>query len=453
MLRIGNAQGFWGDCPEAPARLVQQQPDLDFLTLDYLSEVSMSIMAIQREKDPSLGYARDFLDVIRSLIPLWQKGYQFKVVTNAGGLNPLSCAKEIQKVLNEERCPSKRIAVISGDDVLSILKIDASNPLYKNMETRAYLNDIYDKLVTANVYFGAQPIAEALDRDAAIVITGRTADPSLTVGPCVSHFKWSWNDYDRLAGATIAGHLIECGTQVTGGMTTNWLQIPDLKNIGYPIAEVHDDGSCIITKPRHTGGRVSIEVVKEQLLYEIGDPSSYLSPDATVSFLNLTVEEVGKDRVRVAGAMGKPPPDTFKISATYKDGYKAEALLAIFGPEAEKKAKRCGEIILERVMEAGYKIDRSNIECLGAGAIVPHVVNAENYNESLECVLRICAADQRKEALEVFSKEIAGLITCGPQGVTGYTSGRPHIRPVFGYWPCLIERKQVKPNLQILESV
>lgn len=445
MIRIGNAQAFWGDSPSAPARLIQQQPDLDYLTLDYLAEVSLSIMAIQREKDPQLGYARDFLDVIKSLIPFWKQGLRFKIVTNAGGLNPLGCAQACQTILQETNCP-KILGIVSGDDVLPLLQKDPSKALYENLESKSPLSEI--KLVSANAYLGAQPIVEALLSGAEIVITGRVADPSLTVAPCVAHYKWSWEDYDRLAGATIAGHLIECGTQVTGGVSTNWLSVPDPFNIGYPVVEMQEDGSCVVTKPPHTGGIVSQETVKEQLLYEIGDPAKYLSPDATVSFLNLRLRDEGKNRITVIGANGAAPPPTYKVSGTYRDGFKSEGTLAIFGPEAYKKAQLCGEMILERVRQAGYDIEKSNIECFGKGAIVPQVLSFNT--ESLECFLRIAVWDRRHSALECFAKEIAGMVTAGPQGVTGYTSGRPQVRPVFGYWPCLIERSLVHPKVEIL---
>jgi Acyclic terpene utilisation family protein AtuA len=438
-VKIGNAQGFWGDQPGAAATLISQQPDLDYLTLDYLAEVSMSIMAIQQEKDPHLGYARDFIEVIDSLIPFWNKGLPFKVVSNAGGLNPIGCAEACQKVLQKSSKRPLKIGIMAGDNVLNFLKETPQNPLFANLDTNQPLTDIAEKLVTANAYLGAEPISEALKKGADIVITGRTADPSLTVGPCLAHFGWELNDYHRLAGATIAGHLIECGTQVTGGVSTNWLDIEDPAHLGFPVAEIFDDGSFVITKPPSSSGQVTLQTVKEQLLYEIGDPGCYLSPDATVSFLSLTLEMQGKDRVLIKGAIGKPPPLTYKVSATYREGFKTEAFLAIFGPQAVKKGRKCGEIILQRVKEAGFDIQKSCIECLGSGDVVRGLI-ALPQEDLLECVLRVAVADSRYEALERFSKEIAPMVTSGPQGITGYTAGRPHIRPIFGYWPCLIPK-------------
>lgn len=446
ILKIGNAQGFWGDSPSAPLRLLQQEPDLDFLTLDYLAEISLSIMAIQREKDHNLGYAQDFVNVIQSLIPLWKAGSKVKVITNAGGLHPGGCARRCAELLQKADC-KKKIGVVSGDDLFPLLKQNPENPLFRNLDTSQSLATIQPHLMTANAYLGAAPLTEALYRGADIVITGRVADPSLTVAPCMARFGWTETDYNLLAGATVAGHLLECGTQVTGGICTDWLKVPDPAHIGFPFVEISPDGSFIISKPVGTGGWVTMETVKEQLLYEIGDPAHYLSPDATVSFLELSLQKQGKDRIAVQGAKGSKPPSTYKVSATYRDGFRTEGTLAILGPHAAEKAQRCGEILLQKVKEAGYILERTHIECIGAGAIVPGVIQEASTKE---CLLRVAVADSRQEALECFSREIASLVTSGPQGITGYTSGRPHIRPVFGYWPCLIEREKIKPLVEIL---
>jgi Acyclic terpene utilisation family protein AtuA len=437
-LKIGNAQAFWGDSPHAAYRLVQQQPDLDFLTLDYLSEVSMSIMAIQKEKDPLAGYAKDFLGVIRSLTPLWSSGSQLRLISNAGGLNPMGCAQACTDIIKKSGCRPIKIGVVMGDDVLQKILSNSGNALFSNLDTGESIQTICKELVTANAYLGAQSIAEALDQGAEIVITGRVADPSLTVGPCLSYFKWQGNEYDKIAGATIAGHLIECGTQVTGGISTHWLDIPDPAHIGFPFVEIYQDGSFIISKPEGTSGSVTLETVKEQLLYEIGDPDNYLSPDAIVSFLSLKLVQESPDRVHITGAVGRPPPSTLKVSATYRDGYRADGILALFGKDVIRKAKRCGEIILQRVKDNGFELRRSEIECLGNGDIVPGLFTRQSP-DPVECVLRISVADPRREALESFVKEIAPLVTSGPQGIVGYVSGRPPIRQVFGYWPCLID--------------
>ena len=431
-LRIGNAQGFWGDQQTAPLRLVKETPDLDFLTLDYLAEVSLSILAIQQEKDPEHGYARDFVDVIRSLTKPWLAGHPVKVVTNAGGLNPRACAEACRQVLHEAGC-HKTIAIVTGDDVIDIIKTQSP---FNNLDNGAAIDTVRDRLVTANAYLGAHGIVEALDNGADIVITGRTADPSLTVAPCVHYYKWSWDDYDKLAGATIAGHLIECGTQATGGISSDWLTIENPAEIGFPIVAVHEDGSFIITKSPESSGRVDIGNITEQLLYEIGDPGNYLSPDVTVSFLNLALEQIGSDAVKVSGAVGKPPPPQYKVSATYRNGYKSEGTLAIFGADAKEKAQHSGEVILQRLRNQNFPIENARIDCIG---------------NDTECILRIAVSGTKKEAITAFTKEIAPLVTSGPQGVTGYTSGRPPIRTVFGFWPCLIKKDQVQHQVQMLE--
>jgi hypothetical protein len=448
VVRIANAQGFWGDDVDAAKRLLEQAPDLDYLTLDYLAEVSMSIMAVQRQKDQALGYARDFVEVVRDLVPHWKAGSRVKVVTNAGGLNPAGCAQACAKVLADAGL-SLRIGVVSGDDVLAALQAAPEDESYRNLETGEPLEDVLGRLGTANAYLGAQGIVECLEHGADIVLTGRVADPSLVVAPAIVHHGWRATAYDAIAGATVAGHIIECGRQACGGIATNWLELPDPGDMGFPIVEIDHDGSCTVTKPTGTGGRVSVETVKEQLLYELGDPAHYLSPDAMVSFLGLRVEHAGKDRVRVAGARGAPPPEAYKVSATYRDGFTASGMLTIFGRNAAEKARRCGRIILDRVAAAGYALERHHIECLGATDVAPGVLDG---GDPLEVVLRVTASDSRREAVERFTKEFAPLVTSGPQGVTGYATGRPKVRPVFGYWPCLIRRDNVTVESQLLHQ-
>lgn len=457
-LKIANASGFWGDQPDAAARLLAEQPDIDFLTLDYLAEVSLSIMAIVRAKDPSAGYARDFVEVVRSLTPFWLAGGKTKIVTNAGGLDPEACGRACVDVLRAAKLSRLKVAVVTGDDVLASMKggsgfqpLDQqAATLFSHLDTSAPLSSIADRLVTANAYLGAGAIADALRAGADIVITGRVADPSLTVGPCLAHFDWAATDYNRIAGATVAGHLIECGTQVCGGFSTDWLELPRPHDIGFPIAEVSEDGSCVITKPAGTGGAVTLQTVKEQLLYEIGDPGNYLSPDATVSFLPLRLEPLGTDRVRVAGTIGRPPPTSYKVSATYRDGYRAHGMLTVFGHDAVKKARHAGEGILQRLRDAGCEYRDTLIECLGTGASVRGIVSRMSDTHLVETVLRVSVAADKKQPVERFTKEIAPLVTCGPQGVTGYATGRPKVLPIFGYWPCLIDRELAHPTIKIL---
>lgn len=448
-LKIANASGFWGDQPDAAARLVAEQPDLDYLTLDYLAEVSLSIMAIMRSGNPAAGYARDFLDVIGSLCPFWAAGGRTRVVTNAGGLDPEACALACAGVLRASNLAHLKVAAVGGDDVLAILKSGAG--AFANLETGDPLSTVAERLVTANAYLGAGSIADAIRAGADIVITGRVADPSLTVGPCAAHFGWSPADHGRLAGATVAGHLIECGTQACGGCSTDWLDLRENDSIGFPIAEVSDDGTCVVTKPAASGGAVTVQTVKEQLLYEVGDPGNYLSPDASVSFLSLKVESAGADRVRVSGAAGLAPTDSYKVSATYRDGYRAHGMVTVFGHDAVRKARRAGEGVLQRLQRAGCTYREHLVECLGTGASVRGIASRMSDTHLVETVLRVSVAADAKEPVERFAREIAPLVTCGPQGVTGYASGRPRVLPVFGYWPTLVARSAVAPSFRILD--
>lgn len=437
IVRIGNAQAFWGDRGDAAAELLSQDPDLDYLTMDYLAEVSMSILAQQRERDPSAGYARDFVEVVKSLAPYWSSGGKCRLIVNAGGLNPSGCAEACRAALESAGCRSLNIAVVSGDDIVDRLRRNPEHPLFRNLDTGGPLSEVADRLVTANAYVGCRPMADALRSGADIVITGRVADPSLVVAACLHHFGWSETDWQRLAGATVAGHLIECGTQVTGGISTDWLTLPDPAHIGFPIVEVSEDGSCVVTKPGGTGGIVNEWTVKEQLLYEIGDPSSYLSPDVAVSFLSLEVQQVGQNRVQVSGALGRERPNTLKVSATYRGGFRAAGTLTIFGKDCAAKARRCGEIVLERLQGSGMPLRDSVVECFGS---------------TTETVLRIAVESESKPAMERFSKELMPLITAGPQGATGYAEGRPKVHAVFRYWPCLVEREAVASRVELLTT-
>jgi hypothetical protein len=308
------------------------------------------------------------------------------------------------------------------------------------------------RIVTANAYLGAASIAGALQAGADIVITGRVADPSLTVGPCLAHFGWDATNYDAIAGATVAGHLIECGTQACGGFSTDWLDVPRAHEIGFPIAEVARDGSCVITKPKDTGGAITLQTVKEQLLYEVADPERYLSPDATVSFRSLRLEQLTFDRVQLSGAKGSPPPPTYKVSLAYRDGFKAHGQVTIFGHDAVKKARHAGEALLQQLGKRGCVFRETLVECLGTGASVRGIASRMSDTHLVETVLRVSVAAAEREPVERFTKAIAPLVTWGPQGVTGYASGRPKVLPIFGYWPCAISRNEVTPTWRMDDS-
>lgn len=451
-VRIGNTHGFWGDRLDAAAEMLARESDLDFLTLDFLAEVSMSILAMQHSKDPDAGWPKDILEVVRSLAPYWQSGGRCRLITNAGGLNPVACARACQQVLAEVGVTDRTIVAVTGDDVLDSVRNDDGEATWlRNLDTGEPLTRVRDRLVTANAYIGAESVAQALALGADIVIAGRVADPSLTVAACAHHLGWSWNDWNRLAGATVAGHVIECGTQVTGGISTDWLQLPDADEMGFPIVEVFDDGHFIVTKPQGTGGLVSEQTVKEQLVYEIGDPGNYLSPDVTVSFRSLLVTQDGQNRVRVEGAAGRPAPATYKVSATYRDGFRASGQLTIFGADAVAKARRAGECALSRLARHGVTFRESLVECVGAGACRPWNSN-ERSDQLDEVVLRVSVADDSRENVTRFTREVMPLITAGPPGTTGYADGRPTVHPVFRYWPCLIARDRVQPRCEVVAT-
>lgn len=447
-LRIANAAGFLGDNLDAPQRLVESA-QVDYLTLEHLAELTLSILARLREKNPEQGYATDFLDILSSLTAPLSQQRQLKIITNAGGMNPQACAKEAAKILSAAGLGDLPVAVVSGDDLLPrIGELMAAGCEFRNLDTGEPLQNLKSAIVSANAYLGARPIAEALARGGRIVITGRVADASLTLGPAMHEFDWQWDDWDKLAAASVAGHLIECGAQVTGGYSVDWKDY-DLAHVGYPIAELESDGSTVITKPEKSGGAVNRRTVIEQLVYEIGDPRHYLTPDVDCDFSTVEVKEASKDRVAVRGATGRPATDTYKVSLAYRDGYMASGQLLVYGQECIDKAKACGEIVLKKVEQAGFNLARTNIELLGAGAGVPGAWFWRKYQPPGEVVLRVTAHDPQREAVERFSKEFAPLITSGPAGLAGYASGRPQVRPVFAYWPTLVPKKLVEAKVEV----
>ncbi|HEV2968843.1 MAG TPA: acyclic terpene utilization AtuA family protein, partial [Pirellulales bacterium] len=431
---------------DAPRRLVEGA-EVDYLTLEYLAELTLSILARLREKDPAAGYAADFIKVLASLRPALLRQPKLRIVTNAGGMNPRACAQSAARALADAGLTDLPIGVVEGDDLHSRLdEIKAAGCRLENLETGQPLAELESPVVTANAYLGAQPIAQSLSSGARIVITGRVADASLTVGPAVHEFGWSWDDWNRLAGSSVAGHLIECGAQVTGGLYRHWRNL-DLANVGYPIAELHDDATATITKPSGTGGLVNRHSVAEQLVYEIGDPAHYLTPDVDVDFTTVEISETGPDRVTVRGATGRPAPDCLKLSLAYRAGFTASGQLLVYGPDCVAKAKACGQMILDRVAAAGYVLEATCVECLGSGDGVPGL---QPLRAGLrEVVLRVAARDPRREAVERFAAEFAPLITSGPPGLAGYASGRSAVRPVFAYWPALVPRELVIPRVEV----
>jgi hypothetical protein len=432
-VRIGNGCGFWGDNLDAPV-LLARNGRLDYLTLEYLAELTMSILALQKQRDPQAGFAGDFLDVLDRLGP---------ILREQPGL--------ARSIMDQAGLSDRVIATVTGDDLLPRLdELLASGHSLAHLDTGEPLTAIRGRVVSANAYLGAGPIAEALGRGASVVITGRVADASLTVGPAVHELGWSWDHWDHLAAATVAGHLIECGAQVTGGLWCNWPEAPALADVGYPIAVLERDGPFTITKASSTGGTVNCETVSEQLLYEVGDPASYLTPDVVADFTAAQLAQTGRDEVRVTGFRGQPAPDCLKVSIAYRDGFTASGTLVLLGPYAAEKGRLSGAMILDRLRRAGFEPERHNVECLGAGDCVPGVLPAATAPP--EVVLRVTIRDSRRSVVERFTKEFAPLVTSGPPGVTGYTTGRPPVREVFAYWPALIDRRAVSPVVEIVQN-
>lgn len=445
-VRIANGAGFLGDNLDAPRRLVESAA-VDYLTLEYLAELTLSILARVREKNPAAGYAEDFLTVLGSLLPALRAQPSLKLVTNAGGMNPIACTQAAAQILVAAGLDQIAVGVVTGDDLLSDLsRIQAAGCEFRNLDTGAPLSALGRPVVSANAYLGAREICAALEQQARIVITGRVADASLTVGPAVREFGWRWNDWNRLAGASVAGHIIECGAQATGGFYPHWREI-ELADVGYPIAELDADGNSVITKPAGSGGVVNRETIAEQLLYEIGDPAHYLTPDVDVDFTQLEIEPLGGDRVQVHGAAGRPATDSYKVSLAYRDGYAATGQMLVYDRQPVEKARACAEIILARLKAAGFEYDRTNLECLGASEGVPG--SAPVPPGLREVMLRLSVHDPRREAVERFTKEFAPLATGGPAGLAGYASGRPQVRPVFAYWPTLVPKSLVSPQVRV----
>jgi hypothetical protein len=448
MVRVANGQGFWGDNVDAPLELVRGGP-IDYLGMDYLAEVTLSIMMRQKLRDPEAGYATDFLDFVRRALPeLVAKNV--RVITNAGGLNPAACRRQIFEIARQLGVRGLRVGVVEGDDLLARLpELVASGHPLLNLETGAPIASVLPRVSSANAYIGARPVAEALGGGALIVLCGRVTDTALALGPLVHEFGWGERDWDRLAAGTIAGHILECGAQATGGNFTRFWEVPDLWNAGYPIAEVEEDGSFVVTKHPGTGGMVTVDTVAEQLVYEMGDPNAYITPDVIADFTSIQLAPDGPDRVAVRGIRGRPRTEFLKISASYLDGFKASAQVTIAGPRAVEKARLAADVVWKRLERAGVSFppeDRET-ELLGAGACLPGI--GADVADPREVVLRLAVRAGDRSKVERFGKEIAPLVTAGPPGVTGFAGGRPRPQEIVAYWPALLRRDEVEPRLRV----
>lgn len=451
-LRIAGASGFWGDRNDALLDQVRGGP-VDFVLLDYLAEITMSILRVKKLRDPNAGYAGDFVKALGGALgDVVQRGV--RVVTNAGGMNPRACAEAVVALARKQGHAGLRVGLVEGDDVADRIGAlhDGGVPL-ANMDTGAAFSTIRERVMSANVYFGADPIAAALREGAQIVVTGRCTDSALALGPLLFHYGWGDTDWNRRAAGVVAGHVIECGGQASGGnFAGGWESVPDLANLGYPIAEVEESGDFVVTKHPGLGGLVNAAVVKEQLLYEIGDPRAYLTPDASVDFTSFTLTEVGKDRVRIAGVRGGPPPAERKVSISYQDGFTNAIGLTFVWPHAIERAKATERLLLERCAKLGIQIDAHHVDWIGVngshGPMAPPPQQQPN-----EVLFRMAIRTRDRDSAKRFGEEVAPLILSGLPGAgSGLLTGRPEPRPIVNFWPALAPADAATPRVEVLTA-
>jgi hypothetical protein len=443
-IRIGCGGGFWGDTEEGAFQLVERG-SIDVLIMDYLAEITMSLLASARERQSGAGYVQDFALMMGRLAPrIAQKG--IRVVVNAGGVNPTGCRTAIEAMLAEAGV-ELRVASVEGDDLLPL-----ANELRRENAVEMFSGAPLPKdLLSMNAYLGARPIAAALAAGADIVVTGRCTDSALALGPLIHEFGWKANDYDQLAMGSLVGHILECGTQATGGISTDWQAVPGWDDMGFPIAECSSDGSFVLSKPDNTGGLINPQTVAEQIIYEVGDPRRYILPDVVCDFSNVRVEQVGPDQVRITGARGRSPTSTYKVCATYADGFKASGMLMIGGRDAAAKARRTADAILtrcRRLMAAKQLGDfrRTSVEILGAEHTYgphAHAVSAR------EVILKMAVHHDIRNACHIFSREFLPSSTSMSQGITGFGAGRPKVGPLVRVHSLLVDKTRVTPRVLI----
>lgn len=451
-VRVAGGQGFWGDLLTAPVDQVRKGP-IDYLMLDYLAEVTMSILQKQRSRDPNAGYARDFVSLMKEILPDCVEK-DIKVLSNAGGVNVSGCAEAIRETARDQGLAGKvKIGVVTGDDILGRLEEFAETGVdIKNMETGEPLSAIRDKVQSANVYLGAIGLVEALSKGAQIIVGGRLTDTGLTLAPLMHEFGWTFDDWNRLSAGTIAGHIIECGAQSSGGNCQyEWDKIPDMANVGFPIVEASPDGEFVITKHEGTGGRVNVQSVKEQLLYEMGDPKAYITPDVVADFSSIRLAPDGENRVKVFGITGNPNTEFYKVSIAYSAGWKAVGTLVYAWPDAYEKAKAADKILRERLERLGLKFELILTEFVGINATHGHLAG-EPPKDIPETQLRFGVRGQSKADVERFTKELAPLILTGPPAVTGFAGGRPKVEEIMAYFPALIPKDLIETKVEIIEA-
>jgi hypothetical protein len=448
-VRVGAGLGFYGDSWR-PVRASIERGGVQYIASDHLSELTLAILQKDRQRDPSAGYARDGVPMLAELWPLAAK-HGVKFVLNAGGLNPEGARQAIARTFRDQGWKAK-IATVTGDSVLDrIDELSAAGEALAHMDTGADIASVRQRMLFANAYLGAQPIAEALARGADIVLTGRVADAALTLGPLAHEFGWKWDDWDRMAAGLTLGHLLECSGQGSGGnfgSAGEWAKVPDYAHLGYPIAEVSEDGRAIFTKAPGTGGRVSFDTVRQQLLYEVHNPHAYFSPDVVLDMGTLRFEDQGDDRVRISGASGAARPKTLKVVAGYQDGWMGTGMIGFAWPEAYAKCEKSAEVIGTLVKERGWAVEDTNVEYIGYNSLLG--ANADpTYRDQLnECFLRMTIRTQDKKVADAFGRLFPWLGLSGPPYV-GSMKGVQPAKELLGIWPTLITRELVEKNTRI----
>lgn len=446
IVRIGGASGAWGDSPLAIGQLLGSQ--IDYLMMDYLAEVTMSLLARARLKDPEAGYPPDFVAYLKPhLKEIARRG--IRVVSNAGGVNPQACKRALEAACAELGLDLK-VAVVVGDDLMP--QVDA----LREAGVREWVSGepLPKSLLTANAYLGATPIAQALGQGAQIVVTGRCADSALALGILMHEYGWSPADYDRMSAGSLVGHVLECGPQATGGVFTDWERVPGWHHIGYPIALCREDGSFELTKPEGTGGLIDVDCVSEQVLYEVGDPRAYLLPDVVADFSQVRLEQVAPDRVRVSGARGKPPTTQYKVSATYQDGWRAVAMAVIVGVDAVRKAERSAQALVDRAQmllaaRGLPPLARWHVEVLGGEA---SYLDRSHARASREVVMRLVVEHADGKALGLFAREMGSVGLSFAQGTAGLIGGRPKPTPVVRLFTFFVDKASLRPQVQVADQ-
>ena len=440
-VRIGCASAFWGDTSTAARQLVEKGK-LDYLVFDFLAEVTMSILARAKSKDNKMGYATDFVRQLKPILHLIKRD-KIKILSNAGGINPNAC-RDILKYVAKESGIELNIATVIGDDLTSEL------PRIKDLGITEMdrHNQIPESCLSVNAYLGAPGMVQALKEGADIVITGRVVDSALVLAPLIYEFDWTYTDYDLLASGSLAGHIIECGAQCTGGNYTDWKEVEGFHDMGFPIVEVERNGDFVVSKPDNTGGMITFGTVAEQFLYEIGNPAEYILPDVVCDFTNVTIESIGADLVQVRGASGSAPTDHYKVSATYKDGYRVTGTLVIGGKEAGEKGKRIANAIIRKVSDLLIEQELGPFKATSFDLIgTDSIYGSEHSNiHSREIVLRLVATHMKKQALIIFSREMAQAATGMAAGVINYLGGRPSVSPSIHLFSFLFPKDQITVN-------